>query len=105
MKDNLLKFWNSNKIAQSASASLKFNFNLEELFAEDAKPVSEYFLQGFSSKMELNLWDGFHKFILDVFKGLESEDYKKQQLFKTIVLPMMPLYMAQINGKLETKIN
>lgn len=105
MRLNLQKFWTSNKISQSASASLKFNFNLEELFAEDAKPVSEYFLQGFSSKIELNLWDGFHKFILEVFKGLESDDYEKRNLFKSIVLPMMPLYMTQLNGKLETKIN
>jgi hypothetical protein len=47
---------------------MKFNFNLKEMMAKDAKPVQEYFLQGFSTKVELNLWAGFHKFMLGAYQ-------------------------------------
>jgi len=50
------------------------------------------------------LWEGFHKFILDVFNGMEDNG-EMGEIFRQVIAPMMPLYMTQINGKLETKIN
>jgi hypothetical protein len=52
--------------------SLMTGFNFAELFAEDAEPIPNYLQKGMSKKIQLNLWDGFHKTLLHLFKEMKT---------------------------------
>lgn len=108
LKANLLKFWNANQIEQTFNFGINFNFTVEELFAKDAKPIPDFFLRGFSTKVDINLWDGFLKLLLDSFRDMKLESEEKEDramLHRNIIMPLMPMYIFQLNGSLETKIN
>jgi hypothetical protein len=47
-------------------------FNFTELFSEDAEPIPHYLMKGATKKTELNLWDGFHKTMINFAKKMIS---------------------------------
>jgi hypothetical protein len=55
--------------------------------------------------VDLNLWDGFLKLLLDSFRDMEFGKEDRAMLNKNLIMPLMPLFIFQLNGKLETKIN
>jgi len=83
---------------------VRFAFNIDELFKPDARSIPEFILQGFNVHKQFNMWEGFHKVLINLYKGMEKGDEKSQILFK-MMAPMLPFYMFRLSGKLDVELD
>lgn len=58
------------KSDQNVDIQSTTGFNFAELFSEDAEPIPTYIMKGASEKIQVNLWDGFHKTLLALAKSM-----------------------------------
>jgi len=82
-------------------------FNFEELFAEDAEPIPHYIMKGMSNKINLNLWDGFHKSVLGIGKEIIANPElmgKYKGLKKNMMAPLLPLFFNTVTGKVNVDV-
>lgn len=66
---------------QSVTAQFAAGFSLEEMFGEEADPIPNYLMKGFSEKFDIKLWDGFHKTMLSTFKAMQEGDQASAMIF------------------------
>ena len=52
-------FYKDQNEAQTLAVDVKTGFNVAEMLSKNAKPFPEYFLKGFSEKIDMDVWDGF----------------------------------------------
>jgi len=85
-------------------------FNLEELLAEEAEPIPNYIMKGMSEKIQLNLWDGFHKTCLCAAKEFlaNPEEAKPETGIKFSFISgfhmLLPLFITNVNGKFAVDV-
>jgi len=79
-------------------------FSLEDMFAEGAEPFPTFFMQGFSEKIDIKLWEGFHKVMLATFDKMEEGDEQSKMIFRMFA-PVMPAYLFQMKGKLNIDVD
>ena len=58
-----------------------------------------YALKGFVEKLNLNLWDGFHDTLIDVFTKGENADTLGP------VMGALPFYLLTMTGKVDLKLD
>lgn len=88
-------------------------FNFDQLFAEDAEPVGNYVMKGMSEKIQVNLWDGFHKVIIAFAKAMskvmtggeeEPQGFEENGKLLEMVAPILPLFISNVNGKFDLDV-
>jgi len=81
------------------SSTITTGFNLAEMFAEDAEPIPNYIMKGMSEKLEVNMWDQFHKTILEMVKSGENAVNPK------MLGMMLPLMIAKVTGSFAVDVS
>jgi len=81
------------------SSTITTGFNLAEMFAEDAEPIPNYIMKGMSEKLEVNMWDQFHKTILEMVKSGENGVNPK------MLGMMLPLMIAKVTGSFAVDVS
>jgi len=81
------------------SSTITTGFNLAEMFAEDAEPIPNYIMKGMSEKLEVNMWDQFHKTILEMVKSGENSVNPK------MLGMMLPLMIAKVTGSFAVDVS
>jgi len=78
-------------------------FNLADMFAEDAEPIPNYILKGVSEKVEVNMWDQFHKTIIAMVKsGAEGAEAGVNPKMLGMMLPLM---IAKVTGSFAVDVS
>jgi len=68
----------STGVNQQAEFDFKSNFNLDDLFAKDAPPISEFLMKGMAAQVSFCTWGGFKFFFRDMFRAMkEGKDEAK----------------------------
>jgi len=83
---------------------VRFGFDPEQLFKEDAPAIPEFILKGFNVHKQFNMWEGFHKVLINLFKEMEKGNEKSGLLFQ-MLSPMLPFYLMRLNGKLDVELD
>lgn len=90
--------------AQQVTVQCSTGFSVKDVFAEDAEPIPNYAIKGFSEKLDVELWEGFHKVMISTFEKMQEGDQASAMLMK-MVAPMMPMYLMQLKAKLEIDVD
>ena len=86
------------------SSTITTGFNLADMFAEGAEPIPSYILKGMSKKVEVNLWDQFHKTIIAMVKK-GQEDPEQAGMSSQFLAMALPMMIAKVTGKFDVDVS
>merc|ERR1711957_533821 len=90
-------------VDQSVSTTVTTGFNLADMIAEGAEPIPSYILKGMSKKVEVNLWDQFHKTIIAMVKK-GQEDPEQAGMSSQFLAMALPMMIAKVTGKFDADV-